>query len=210
MRVSFIVVAKSLNSNVIEHLKNLRCLTSSSARMSEIILIFNLLDNDQCQQEALSLVDHLDRDQGLGIYAAMNMGLSFATGEYVNFSNPGDTPLEFPHLLGSADMHCFPVRVIDMAGDFKYVRFPNMHGRRMPPHQGMFTRKELHKKFDLRYRYAADLDFFVNFEGSIMFHEQPVVAEFQLGGVSSRRTTFIRRRIDRALIIWRCVLRRFI
>ena len=91
-----------------------------------------------------------------------------------------------------------------------YVRCPNMHGRRMPPHQGMFTRKELHKKFDLRYRYAADLDFFCNFEGSIMFHEQPVVAEFQLGGVSSRRSTYLRRRIDRALIILRFMVRRVI
>lgn len=141
-----------------------------------------------------------------GIYPAMNLGMSLATGRHINFNNAGDFYLAVPKPLAEDKAYFFPVEVRSNKGD-KWIRNPDDPYYLAPPHQGSFYPKSHYSNcfFNEKYKSAADLDFFFRFLGEREFKREPLVSQFSLGGVSSSRKPlrFIKRKVERCYIILR-------
>lgn len=136
-----------------------------------------------------------------GIYHAMNKGIAMATGEWVNFMNAGDS-------FASSDVlkRIFAASVpFDTGVVYGNVRLLKAFGtvvlhpkpidfleRKMAfCHQAAFVRTDEMRRFpfDLRYRLAADYDFFYRYRlrgGAFRYVDIDVANYESEGGVSSR------------------------
>ncbi|HHH72223.1 MAG TPA: glycosyltransferase [Sulfuricurvum sp.] len=141
-------------------------------------------------------IDYWVSEPDNGIYDAMNKGLQCATGDYIGFINADDwyEPDALAHIAESArkngaDFLSAKIRVIDEAGR-GVVRAGHFEdwGKNLH-HQSSFVRLSLHKRFpfDVRFRYAADRDFFVRMlkQGVSTAFVDTVVANFREGGAGS-------------------------
>lgn len=138
-----------------------------------------------------------------GVYDGMNKGVLRAQGTFVQFLNSGDifhrkTSLKEAFLTDfEGDIISFDVNYINpMNHQSKVVIFPEKIGilelNRYPiHHQGSFIRREKlisFGLFDIRYRIAADYDFFVKcLKSKQCKHEKRslVLVDFEIGGLSS-------------------------
>lgn len=148
------------------------------------------------------------KDKKAGVYSAMNLGADAASGKYLYFSNVGDDFFGINVTELQYDLECFPVHVVSATGEQIFVRFPLHRLRIMPPHQGMFVKREIfcQKQFDTSLRFCADLKWYLNFKGQRRFHTSPVVANFRLGGISNQRRYLLKRKFERYSIIVKHVL----
>jgi GT2 family glycosyltransferase len=142
-----------------------------------------------------------------GVYAAMNVGLGLALGEYCYFLNSGDT-LHSPAVLaevrgrleGTKAPWAFgPVEVVSRDGtstvtppwDYPRERDLCFSRGHFPPHQGTFVRTELLREiggFDPSYAIVADYAVFLRL--SQVASPQildTIVATFVEGGLSTTR-----------------------
>ncbi len=146
-------------------------------------------------------IDILISEADTGRYNAMNKGIKFAHGQYLNFMNGGDAfynnhVLEkvFKDKEQTADVLYGKECAID--GKFLYIcSFPKKLDitywlKRTLNHQSSFFKKEIFEKYGLYnedYHVAADKEKFIQFfKKKCVFQYIPnVIALFDLGGISS-------------------------
>lgn len=166
-------------------------------------------------QSRFSFPSRLTFDSGSGVYRAMNLGLTTASGKYVIFWNSGDTLLDsatFDNLV----QEC-------LATDAKWIIFGASFDWMPSPPLGVLTHKRFvdqtdgayishqqiavnrnyflsHGGFDSKFRIAADfkcIEFFSNFEPKICSSMTIVEVQYPLLSASSNR----RGRIETFLIL---------
>lgn len=138
----------------------------------------------------------------LGIYDAMNKALRQARGEYVFFLGADDCLAQrdvleriAAALQDPVDILCGRVWAVDEG--YSGLQRPmgselakaDILAGEMPPHQGMFVRRELlvERPFDTAYRWAADFAFFLQAirDGASVRFIPDFVAFYSIGGQSS-------------------------
>jgi glycosyltransferase involved in cell wall biosynthesis len=150
-----------------------------------------------------ALVSEPDR----GIYDAMNKGLDRVTGDYVLFLNADDRFASRTALAGAVaaierdpggDVYYGWLEVRPEGGVPQVFRPPKPAGAATLmicgclPHQSTLARSAVFARtgrFDLRYRYHADYDWFLKVLADPMIELRSideVIGSFQLGGASSR------------------------
>ena len=150
-------------------------------------------------------------EQDLGIYNAMNKGVSLATGDIIGFLNSDDTFSQNDSLRKV--VCCFSEnKTLDIVyGDIDYVDSNGEITRRWrtgaqksfskgwhPAHPGFYARKELFQEyggFDEKLSIAADFDLmlrFIEVANSNTKYLEGVLVKMKLGGESNRSLKNIR------------------
>lgn len=151
-----------------------------------------------------------------GIYDAMNKGIAVATGKWINFMNAGDlfcdekivSKLSVFLEDGSIDViygdaiAILPWSIVQRQADFSLME------KSMPfCHQSSFTKTQLMKKnqFDIKYKIAADFDFFYHLwrTGYRFENVKQVIAKYE-AGVGMSATNLIDLKKERGAITNDC------
>ena len=136
-----------------------------------------------------------------GLYHAMNKGISMATGNIVGIINSDDW--YEPYTVEEV-VQCFDETNADIVyGDLLEVgvdkttlmvlkNIEDLRGNLKIPHPTFFIKKEVYDvygKFDLQYKIAADLDLALRLLNKGLKFERikKVLANFRIGGISSRK-----------------------
>lgn len=153
---------------------------------------------EEFEQKGINFVYESGSDGG--IYDAMNMAVSLAKGDLINFMNAGDCFYDEDVLKKvSLAVENMPTDKIVAYGDcavYEYGRFyrfakaPEKIGQVMPfSHQTVFASRSLlaGHPFDTRYRYSADYDFLLTAkdEGAEFVDAKAIVAITTADGTSS-------------------------
>lgn len=145
--------------------------------------------------------------QPAGIYAAMNAGLTLASGDYVHFLNAGDTfhdPGVLAHVRArtSAQHPAWAFGGVEIVGrdgrrtitppwDYAAERSAGFSRGHFPPHQGTFAQREMLTAiggFDTSYSIVADYAAFLRMSlVADPLSLDLVIATFTEGGVSTTR-----------------------
>ncbi|MEX2474379.1 glycosyltransferase family 2 protein [Marinobacter sp.] len=147
------------------------------------------------------LINILISEGDLGIYDAMNKGVTVASGEFISFMNSGDTFFNIQTLeivrneLNNVDILYGLTEFVDSQGN-KTLYKPESPLRfyfNLPfNHQSMFIRTQIHKEnlYNIRFRVYADLVLFFKLsKKNIIFRESNVViATYDSNGISSKVT----------------------
>ena len=136
-----------------------------------------------------------------GVYDAFNKGLNLATGDVIGFLNAADRYLPDALAAVAAAFAAHPeaaivhgnIEVPDRQGHLRALPPPtglrSLRGRRIY-HPACFVRRHVFDtvgRFDLRYRIAADLDWFIRARAHYPFqHLDRPLTHFALGGLSTR------------------------
>lgn len=138
-----------------------------------------------------------------GVYDAMNKGVQAATGDYIEFIGSDDCLCSYDIVAKVAeaiddetDILSCPIYGVDetycteIISDNCFAKDKNTYRGGMIPHPGMFTRRELLRKypFDTKYKIVSDYKFFLMcyYDDNVRFKfvDFPVVY-FSHGGLSS-------------------------
>lgn len=153
-----------------------------------------------------------------GIYDAMNKGLKRATGEYVWFINAGDafySAQTVAQLMGAVrergecpDIIYGDTMLIDSEGrelGLRRLRPPHnlsadsFRAGMLVCHQAFVCRRSLAPRYDLRYRYSADVDWCIRaMQGakSYLFVPSPIARYLSEGATTRHRFASLRERFD--------------
>ena len=206
MRVTVITVCYNASTTID------RCIRSI-LQQSHVDLEYIVIDGGSNDGTA-SVIERYEKsidisvsEQDNGIYDAMNKGLRLASGDLIAFLNADDCYIDknvisdivAKYSEGEFDIDLGDVVFTPSLGSSKVVR--KYLSRRfrpdllkfgwMPPHPGMFVRREIYDRyghFDTSYKIAGDFEFVVRVlsKSSVMFtHLDKVVVSMSLGGVSN-------------------------
>ncbi|MFI3267105.1 MAG: glycosyltransferase family 2 protein [Rikenellaceae bacterium] len=138
-----------------------------------------------------------------GIYDAMNKGLNLATGEYVWFVNAGDLVYSVDFLINTFDVQeiyadIYYGETLIISEDNKPL---GLRKKRLPRklkwqsfkkgmvvcHQSIIVKKSIAPKYDLSYKYAADVLWVLESlkRSKNIYNTNQIVSIFREGGVSS-------------------------
>ncbi len=146
----------------------------------------------------ISEIDMLVSEKDNGVYDAMNKGVEYAKGDWVNFMNIGDSYAEGDTvekvacvIMGNPTHDCFygDVMEVDLDNTEKdIVRFSNIYNKRdlhdrYICHQSLFARRCLFTMvggFDVSYKIVADREWMVRtiLAGAKALHTGMVVCKF--------------------------------
>lgn len=149
------------------------------------------------------IVSKLVSEKDKGVYDAFNKGINIATGDYIYFLGSDDClknsdaiRMASELLLKDIKVLSFPVIMVDERTHTEFLvknerSKDDIFSGNMLPHQGLFIRTDIMKKYlyDTNYRIVADYDFLVRYTldgGDIVFGNTPV-AYYSNGGLSSER-----------------------
>ena len=146
----------------------------------------------------LNCIDFFESTPDLGIYDAMNKGVSRATGDYLVFMNSGDSFFDtniVKMAMSDSNGEHLVVGGCLVAGDVEQERkldvrsFSSGRFLKMPVcHQSIFSLRSLHLKFafNLEYSIAADFDFFLKsiVSGADIYVSSDIYSVISRGGVS--------------------------
>ncbi len=195
-RVSVITVCRNNKAGLAATLDSIRTLNEQECIETIVIDGHSTDDTDQLIADSGELIDLFVKDEGSGIYGAMNQGVSLATGEYIIFMNAGDC---FAHDRVVEEV------VPELKGDLVFGRAVKDSGevqlpflgfdlawKRMPfSHQSLFARAAILREhpFNGNFPIAADFDFVLwCLKQRLTFRELDVlIAEVDAGGVSEIR-----------------------
>lgn len=138
-----------------------------------------------------------------GIYDAMNKGITVAKGEWINFMNSGDSFYSKESLSQITNFFTRHINILygdtllnfgnDTNFKIKYARDFSQIKYSIPfCHQSVFVRDELIKdtKFDLKYKYSADYNYFLNLFKFKKYNYKKVdmvISIYDMNGVSNGR-----------------------
>ncbi len=141
-----------------------------------------------------------------GVYDAMNKGIKFATGKYINFLNASDyfynrqTVSKIFKQYNDADIIYGNIYVIDDRNNEPFYlkarefTFANLlaYDCGVLNHQAMFIKKERAPFYNIRFKYRAELNWYyeiivkLNNKGKIEHKDIPVVC-YRTGGISYKK-----------------------
>ncbi len=147
-------------------------------------------------------IDKLISEPDRGIFDAMNKGIAMASGDIIAFLNSDDwyeqdalKTVEEAFAANACDCVCCDNYVVRKSGDTVYyggTQEPvnNLFFRMIYFHSAIFCKKHFFKKegnFDLKYRIAADYDWFLRTikQGAKVYTIHKPVFTFSYGGISS-------------------------
>lgn len=117
-------------------------------------------------------IDVIISEKDSGIYDAMNKGIKYATGDFIFFLNSDDqfiddeVTLRLSKLLDEDfDVFYGGIIKIYIKGKEKYIQplfsINNLKRGIMPPHQGLFVKKDVFRKvkFSTEFKSSSDFDF---------------------------------------------------
>jgi hypothetical protein len=196
-KLSIIVAALDTVDRIQEHIDLCLVAFNSSqstilAREAEIVLVTAKPCSDFIfTANADVKLTHICELTG-GIYAAMNTGAHISSGDFLVFSNVGDTLLQIPQLDSQFDIICASVQNYYQKTDLA-LRKPSDNRYLFPAHQGQFIKSQLFKKhyFNERYSSAADLDLFLQIKRKkaiIQYVDDIVASRFEHGGISNSKS----------------------
>ena len=194
----------------------IRSVESQSYRNIEHIIIDGLSTDHTFEIiKKLDCVDKVISEKDMGIYDAMNKGLSLATGEIIAFLNADDfykNAFVIEKVINKFKKYSLDAVYGDV--DFFSSKDLNRSVRRyssknfspkklayglMPAHPSLFMRKKIYNEvgeFDVNYRIAGDFDFIARAfkKNKLNYQYIPeVFVSMQIGGISTRgiKSTFI-------------------
>lgn len=150
-------------------------------------------------------ISHYVSEPDQGLYDAMNKGLSLSTGQYVWFVNAGDKALGGERLVELmttdaplADVYYGEAMVVDNQGNplgLRRKKLPekltwhSLKGGMVVCHQAFIVKRDIAPKYDLKYRYAADIEWQIEcLKAAVRTQStQCVLCEFATGGISSSK-----------------------
>jgi putative colanic acid biosynthesis glycosyltransferase len=196
LKVSIITVTRNNAGGLENTLRSIEALESADS-FEWIIIDGHSTDNtDALVAENRERIDLFAKDEGSGIYGAMNQGVSLATGEYIIFMNAGDCFADsevvsrlLPSLTGDL---VFGTAVNENDSAQLPFRGLEQPWRRMPfSHQALFARRSLllMHPFDLKFKIAGDFEFvlWALSEGYEFVETHILVARVERGGVSEMK-----------------------
>lgn len=154
--------------------------------------------------EFSGLVNYFVSEPDGGIYDAMNKGLQVATGRYVWFINAGDkiyAPESITRIFDGraedADIYYGETLIRSEQGEELGLRKKKLPERMtwrsfrrgmVVCHQSILIKREIAPWYDLKYRYAADVEWvLVSLQrAKTIVNTHTILSEFALGGVSTR------------------------
>lgn len=148
---------------------------------------------------------HFISEPDSGIYDAMHKGLCMVRKEYVLFLNSGDILLDsfviesILPCLGVSDVYFFGCRIVGLWGNYLRFPLPLTHASYSVPavQQATFYRKEVLVKIEWPRRYKICGDYAIAVQlltrGSSYTCDSFLVAEFELGGVSTAKPLMLAR-----------------
>lgn len=161
------------------------------------------------------VVNYYVSEPDSGIYDAMNKGLRAATGEYVWYVNAGDLihgPESITRIFDgrpeNADIYYGETLVRSGEGKELGLRKKKLPERltwksfrrgMVVCHQSILVRREIAPEYDLRYRYAADVEWVLVAlkRAKTVVNTHTILSEFFLGGASTvHRRESLRERYD--------------
>lgn len=163
-----------------------------------------------------SKIAHWVSEPDNGIYDAMNKGISFANGEYLQFLNAGDHYCD-NHVLADVfsdtsrpTLIYGDINILRTNGEFSYQNAGDFtldellkRGTGVLCHQAMFVRRSMAPLYDSKYRYKGELNWYfdiVEKEGFTSKHIQRPIVFYSLGGLGYRH--FIRNRLEWVWLIF--------
>ena len=216
MKISVITVCLNNESTIVDTLESVNSQTSDD--IEHIVIDGASRDGTvELVRKHGKRVVRLLSEPDLGIYDAMNKGLSMASGEMVGFLNADDVFAGADSVRQIAMAASAPSRPDAVFGDLLYVDPVDLNCviRRwrsgafaasrlrfgwMPPHPTFYVRTEELRQiagFDTQFRIAADYDCMLRFLGRPGIHAayvEQVLVRMRIGGASNRSVAALLRK----------------
>lgn len=215
-RLSVITVTYNADLVLEKTLLSLFCQTFHDYEL--IVIDGNSTDNTvDIIKEYSNKITYWISEEDKGIYDAMNKGLSIATGEYIQFLNAGDyysdnhvlqdifSSLESKPVLIYGDINILDTNgkiIYQKAGSFTLEDLQK-RGTGVLCHQAMFVLKDSAPKYNSKYKYKAELNWYfdiLEIDNFTSMHLQRPIVYYSLGGFGYKH--FLHNRLEWILLIY--------
>jgi glycosyltransferase involved in cell wall biosynthesis len=197
VKISIVVITKN-NSRELD--ATLNSLDIQTHKQSLELIIVNGGKDIQFDLKKMNIRFKLLRDQGFGIYEAMNIGLRNSDGDYVLFLNSGDKLTNKTIIESIINLNLSPncgyFFICKIAGSYFDWRIPAspkniLTTSAVPVHQAILFNKKFYKinDYNTKFKIAADYDYKLRFFKYENVKFIPIEFSIHaLGGVSSTYT----------------------
>lgn len=192
MKISIIMVCKNAEKTIEQAIYSV--ITQTYKNIDFVIVDGKSTDNTiKIINKYKKYINYFISEEDTGIYNAMNKGINFATGEYIQFLNSDDAlvnnniinnVVKLLEKYSLPDILSAPVYIVDgnlkMQHMFKNQDLESVKNGITLPHQGIFCKKKilLEYKFSEKYKIASDYEFILKCvinKKKFIFMNEPVV-----------------------------------